>query len=122
MKPLNYYASTDDQQETTIIVEVPQQVDAKGLLFDIYNKSLRFPDYFGWNWDAFFECMVTLPETRSKEIIIIHKDLPFESNKEDQKTYIWLLQEILLDYNKTQTKSIKIFFPSFLEEFISSIN
>jgi hypothetical protein len=35
---------------------VPPHISSKAALRAVLAEQLRFPEYFGWNWDAFEEC------------------------------------------------------------------
>jgi len=75
--------SPDDfRNPAAIIVRIPRGVRSKQKLFAIYAKALRFPRYFGWNWDAFEECLSDLTWLPAEQsIAITHEELPFGPGK-----------------------------------------
>ena len=36
---------------------VPLHISSKAALLAVLAEQLRFPGYFGWNWDGFEECV-----------------------------------------------------------------
>lgn len=43
-------------------------------LFREYAREFRFPDYFGYNWPAFYECMTVLDECPAPAFLTIISD------------------------------------------------
>ncbi len=117
---LFYYANeaTIQESQTPILVEIPSNIKEKRLLFKYYATELNFPEYFGWNWDAFFECMITLPDN---EIYIFHNDVPLQNDQEGQNTYIFLLHQIVLEWAASKTKKISIIFPEKSQTLVTEI-
>ncbi len=104
-----------------IEVNVPKNITDKVSIFELYSSKLHFPDYFGWNWDAFFECMITLPDTNAKNIVILHNDLPFIEDEQQRNIYIFLLKKIVQESKQTNKKLVLIHFPEQYKEIISQI-
>lgn len=65
-------------------------------LFREYVREFSFPEYFGWNWDAFDECMHDLEErpARAYLTIVIHADHVLSAEREDLATYLRQLEDI----------------------------
>jgi hypothetical protein len=77
-----------------LVVRVPKGVRSKQKLLAILADKLRFPGYFGHNWDALEECLRDLswlPEHQS--VAIVHQDLPFGAGGEHRGTYLAILAE-----------------------------
>jgi hypothetical protein len=91
----------DFRESAAIIVRVPRGVRSKQKLFSIYVSTLRFPQYFGWNWDAFEECLRDLswlPANRS--VVIVHEDLPFGECGENRGVYLAVLRSAVTHTNR----------------------
>ena len=80
--------------------------------FQEVSASLRFPDYFGWNWDAFDECMTDLDWLQFSEIDIVIDDYSKMFNKapdrEIQKELLIKHLEIVWQYWEEQKMDINI--------------
>jgi hypothetical protein len=98
-----------------IVVHIPGVVRSKQKLFAIYAKALHFPRYFGWNWDAFEECLLDLswlPPDRP--IAIVHEDLPFGSGGENRAIYLDVLRDIATKHATAGKRSVQIIMPAAL--------
>ena len=116
---------TDDCRGlASIVVRVPRGIRSKKKLFAIYADKLRFPGYFGWNWDAFEECLCDLswiPSGRS--IAIVHEDLPFGPGGVNRSIYLKLLRNSLDHWSALGGRSVKVVLPvSYLNSFSPTAN
>jgi RNAse (barnase) inhibitor barstar len=59
-------------------------------LFRRFSEALKFPDYFGKNWDAFEECLTDLEWLNAEGYLIIVSDADalLAKNDEDYKTFV----------------------------------
>lgn len=82
-------------------VVVPAGLTQKDALFAFYATTFCFPDYFGYNWDALFECLLDLQDWHSKEkcFSIIHQDIPLASDINEAMKYIKVLSVVLVEPN-----------------------
>ena len=78
--------------QNAIRVRVPSGIRSKQKLLGMFAKQLRFPRYFGWNWDALEECLHDLSWLPAEQpILVIHEALPF-SESDNRRTYLAILQ------------------------------
>ena len=89
-------------------------VDLKGVsdtdkLFKIFVDAFRFPDYFGYNWSAFDECINDLKWLHSSSyvLVIINFD-KMRVTEYDRQKLIYLLRKAADNWTKGRT-----FNPSF---------
>jgi hypothetical protein len=69
--------------------------------------GLKFPDYFGWNWDALDECMRDLswlPDPGG--VVLAHKQLPLDDDQQ-RRTYVDILKGALVAHEG----SLRVIFP-----------
>ncbi len=86
--------ATDARQEGKLVVWVPRGVRSKEKLFGVLSRALRFPRYFGWNWDALEECLCDLSWLPAEtQIVIAHECLPF-GDGENRRIYFEILNAV----------------------------
>lgn len=74
-----------------------------------YSKVMNFPNYFGYNWDALYDCLLDLDWI--EQVYIIHNE-PIELSEGDRKTYLEVLISTVLEYRKFDTHKIMVFLDS----------
>jgi hypothetical protein len=79
---------------TLLIVRIPSGIRSKRKLLAILARRLRFPQYFGWNWDALEELLGDLSWLPADQRIVIeHVDLPFGAGGENRAIYVDILRQ-----------------------------
>ena len=76
-------------REVALILQVPAHLVNKHSLLMWYSDHLKFPDYFGWTWDALLDCLRDLSWIEVDEIAIVHRDIPLSGA--DQLAYLSIL-------------------------------
>ena len=80
------------QQEQHGIV-IPRGIASQRQLFEVYADKLKFPGYFGYNWNAFDECINDLSWLNRERIDIYHEDRLENLPRQDREIYLELLEE-----------------------------
>lgn len=62
-------------------------------LFEELAEQLRFPDYFGANWNALEECIRDLSWLPDGPVVLKHADLPLAGDIVSQETYLSILSD-----------------------------
>ncbi|MDP9907317.1 barstar family protein [Arthrobacter bambusae] len=65
-------------------------------LFAEYQQRFSFPDYFGWNWNAFDECLGDLRwlPARKYVTIISHADQVLSNERIELGTYLRIIHNV----------------------------
>jgi RNAse (barnase) inhibitor barstar len=92
------------------VAELPEHIESKEELLNILSSKLKFPDYFGHNWDALDECLNNLEWLSAKTITIIHNSFP-KLNENDSKIYIDILLNASVTQRSEQNNVLNVLFP-----------
>lgn len=95
-----------------LIAKVPAKVNSKTELLQILSRELRFPLYFGWNWDALSDCLRDMEWLENvRRVKIVHEDLPFLPGWKKRGLYLGLLREAIESWNAQPGIQLEILFP-----------
>lgn len=106
----------DIRDPKALVVRVPTGIRSKEKLLAVLADRLRFPGYFGWNWDALEECLRDLswlPD--GKVVAIVHEDLPFGAGGENRQAYLNVLQSALAHWNDQGSRRMRVIWPAALQ-------
>ncbi|MBS0637385.1 MAG: barstar family protein [Verrucomicrobia bacterium] len=90
---------------------IPEGISSTSELFKIYSRELNFPSYFGNNWNAFDDCLTDLGTDCSKDVVIIHKDIPFNGSDEERLLYIESLFDAVKFWMDYPEHKFYVYFP-----------
>lgn len=102
-------------------VLVSREVENESELFKLFATQLEFPDYFGENWDAFWDCLCDVSWISKKIINIIHRDVPFNHHSPNRKIYFEILHDLSLKLNEISDHYYKIYFLQIYKQKIEDI-
>lgn len=101
------------------LIVITDSINSKESLFGFYSNELRFPSYFGQNWDAFNDIFSDLYWLDIDRIAIYHESLP-QLNEKDLRIYINLINE-LVEHSDENGKTVKFIFNIRDKEMIKSM-
>ena len=82
----------DFRDPAAMVARVPRGVRSRHKLLAILADKLRFPRYFGHNWDALEDCLRDLSWLPSEQpVAIVHQDFPFGDGGEQRAIYLDIL-------------------------------
>ena len=91
---LLHFSSEDYVPHGSVVVNIKGPFVDKEALFSFLADELKFPDYFGKNWDALYDCLVDLNPERQRKVILLHMN-PLGLNNQDTETYFTLLFDVI---------------------------
>jgi hypothetical protein len=97
-----------DNGQKAYIVRINDTVFTKEDLLNEYNTKFRFP-YFGFNWDAFLDCLRDLSWIKQENIIICHHSVP-KLNAHDLKIYLDILRFAVADWERYKEHNLNVCF------------
>lgn len=72
--------------------ELPPGINGDEALLKALAVALRFPDYFGGNWDSVDECIGDLSWLSPGNVALIRRDLPLADNRAGLSVYLSVLR------------------------------
>lgn len=116
---LKYFDSeTVDPNAEGVTVMIPYPIDEKRVLMKLIADGLRFPSYFGFNWDALEECLADLSWLNVGKVTLWHEGLPLANDPEQARRYLEILQTAVGEH---QTLLLDVWFPVRLREDIKAL-
>lgn len=85
-------------------------INGKRELLIQLSEKLKFPDYFGFNWDALDECLRDFHWIKEGKIVLVHDDLPTLSERE-WRIYLDVLISSVQDWKEGEEHSFEVVFP-----------
>ncbi|MBS0624875.1 MAG: barstar family protein [Verrucomicrobia bacterium] len=111
MKKFIYFKDPKEIGKYDITVEIKSGIKEKKDLLNAISLGLFFPDYFGGNWDALFDCLIDLSWLSDERILLKHGDVPMNSNVENQRIYLGILMEVTNNWKSGERIEIQAAFP-----------
>lgn len=72
-----------------------QSFNDKRILLNEFYENFKFPDYFGFNWDALYDCLTNLNWIKSSTIMIVHPYIDMDvDNAQNIKTYMEIIRDV----------------------------
>jgi hypothetical protein len=100
--------------EGAMVVRIPAKARGKEKVLGVLAAKLRFPSYFGHNWDALEECLRDLSWLGDQaKVVIVHEAFPFSSGGEALAIYQGILAEAVAARRASGTPPLlEVVFPS----------
>ncbi|HEK1688670.1 TPA: barstar family protein, partial [Pseudomonas putida] len=86
----------------------PSIGNAEELIRALY-YLLWLPGYFGFNWDALYDCLRDLSWIPYHKIVLVHVTLP-ELPREELQVYLEILRDAVLDWVGDEGHEIEVVF------------
>jgi len=93
------------------------KVNGQDELHSKLSEVLRFPDYYGDNWNALYDCLRDFNWIEKEGIVLVHTELPNLPN-EDLKVYVDILFDAMQDWKEGEGHYFKVIFPEESETII----
>lgn len=101
-----------DDDKSILPIHIPAGISSRQELFSAYKGLLKFP-YFGNNWDSLEECLSDLTWLDCSQVVMIHHDLPLESEIDAQKILLRVLSQV---QSHSSDHKLRVFFPESSKE------
>ena len=99
--------------EGALVVRIPAKAKGKENLLSVLAAKLRFPSYFGHNWDALEECLRDLSWlSEQPRVVIVHEAFPFSAAGDSLATYQSILADAVAVHRQRGTPPLlEVVFP-----------
>lgn len=92
-----------------VVVWVNGNISSTRQLLDLFYRSLSLPGYFGFNWNALFDCLGDLHWLDERTVAIAHEELP-QLPPLEMKTYLSALDHAAADWQPWEAHSVQVVF------------
>jgi RNAse (barnase) inhibitor barstar len=82
--------------DDALVARVVDVAQAPKQLFELFYRLFSLPGYFGFNWNALFDCLRDFDWVDQGKVVIVHDTFPALSQSE-MKTYLEVLRDAVLD-------------------------
>lgn len=102
------------------IAVINGRANKQQLLCDVA-EQLRFPEYYGENWDAFEECLADILPNAGAEVVLLHGGIPTGMDRADLATYLRILSAVASRRRERGEPPLRSMFPLTAKPTICSI-
>ncbi len=88
-----------------------ENINNEDYLFKELSEKLKFPDYFGYNWNAVYDCLCDLSWIQEREVVLIHLQ-PLNISRKTFKVYLEVLSDAVKSWENDTDKILIVIFPS----------
>ena len=125
IKRFHFFDNPEDIKENestdTLKAELSLGIYGENNLFSNIASKLKFPNYFGNNWNALNDCLNDLSWIKEKNIMLIHSDLP-TLTKEELRIYLEILADTVAGWENDAKHTFCVFFPiKYKEQIIGAL-
>jgi hypothetical protein len=119
--PFRYMTESSgfDGQDAFVAV-LPCAIATKQALLEALANVLIFPAYFGFNWDALFDCLRDFNWIKNRVVVLIHDELPALPEQE-LCIYVRLLRDSVLDWRSDEDHCFEVVFSQSDKEVIKRL-
>lgn len=99
-------------EPTDYLGELNVNIYDKKTLLSVLSTKLKFPDYFGMNWDALTDSLCDFNWIKENRIILFHSKMPM-LEKDDLQIYLDILDSSIELWKKYPDEHVfQVYFPT----------
>lgn len=111
MKNIIFVAESKSYNPNDAFVAHLSLISSKDELLKQLSDKLFFPDYFGFNWDALFDCLRDFHWVNQYKIVLIHDDC-IRLDKQDLRVYLQILIDATKYWEESKEHNLEVVFSS----------
>jgi hypothetical protein len=97
--------------DDTLVLEIPATLSSKEALLSWFARELKFPEYFGANWDAFDEALRDLSWIQQRRVVLAHQGVPLADQSKDRRIYLETIMNAVRDWKSDASHELIVAFP-----------
>jgi len=113
------FGDPPEPAEGRILVAL-ERVHSKRELLASIASGLRFPDWFGSNWDALDESLRDLSWLSEAEVILHHRDLP-DLPIDELRTYLSILERTATTWRQRESRAVEVSFAPEIRRILETV-
>jgi RNAse (barnase) inhibitor barstar len=117
---LSFAEDTCRAEDGDFIARIPSGIGNRETLFHVLADHLKFPEYFGHNWDALWDCLRDLTWIPAHRVFLVHADLP-ALPEEALTTYLQILNDAVKDWQRGDQHQLIVVFPATARERVENL-
>jgi RNAse (barnase) inhibitor barstar len=106
--------------EDDLVITIPAGIDRRDDLFDVLDRELQLPSYWGRNWDALDEVMSDLSWIKQRRVILVHEDVP-KLDVPAQRIYLDILCTAIDGWSSDPAHELDVVFPLELKDTVEHL-
>jgi hypothetical protein len=108
------------EKAKNLVVRISSGISNLEELFKVLEDELKFP-YFGHNWDSLDELLRDFSWLKSRQIVIVHQELPVQLGEKNLRSYLKVLLRGVKDWKPEEEHELIVVFPTVCQEEIKRI-
>jgi len=96
-------------ENDAFIARIADRICTTQQLFELLYRLLTLPGYFGFNWNALFDCLRDFHWIDQKVVVIVHDQLP-ELPPLDLRAYLEVLRDAVVDWKPGEAHLLQVVF------------
>jgi RNAse (barnase) inhibitor barstar len=97
------------EKNDALVARVAGDIRTSQQLFDLLYRLLTLPGYFGFNWNALFDCLRDFHWVNERNVVIVHDDWPSLAASE-MKIYLEVLRDAVADWKPGEAHTLQVVF------------
>jgi RNAse (barnase) inhibitor barstar len=98
------------RSDASFVGHMPAGISDEVSLFNAVSQALKFPDYFGRNWNALLDCLEDLSWIKERDVILVHNDVP-SLPMQGLTDYVVVLAEAIKNWREGDVHKFVVYFP-----------
>lgn len=96
-------------EENIFFARLAKNICTQEQLLNSLAQCLKFPIYFGFNWNALFDCLKDFHWIEEPVVILMHEKLP-QLNESDLKIYLEILVDAIDHWKSENNLKFEVIF------------